>query len=539
MPSAAYDPRPLLDGQHFDLVIVGGGINGIAIARECARAGKKVLVLEQHDFASGTTSRATRIIHGGLRYLEHGEISLVRESLRERERLIHEKAHLVRPLNFLLALPPDGHRSALELRFGLWLYRRFAGRPAVQSATQDRRVLESLLDSGQQWNVFAYEDAQCEFPERLVAEWLREAAHSGASFLNHCEVLTVERGGGHVSGVRVRDRLTNQEPTVHCDWVINATGPWADSICTRSNIKLDEPMIGGVRGAHILLPTFAGAPNAAVYTEAIDGRPIFVIPWAGQLLVGTTEVKDSNDPSRVQASLEEISYLMQSFQRLFPYVPASAADIRATFAGVRPLPYISDRTPASITRSHILVDHTDDGAAGLISIIGGKLTTAASLAREVARAIGIDIPEPRGYAMRNLDGATELLRGFEQSVTKQGDLSCETASAVVRWFGPASVEVAKLAASEDLRQPITPDTPHILAEAVFAARHEHAVTLADILLRRVPVAFSPTWNEDSAHIAVQKIGHALNWNTRKIAEEEETFAEEYSQFLAKPSAVAK
>ncbi|MGZ4789133.1 MAG: FAD-dependent oxidoreductase, partial [Terriglobales bacterium] len=182
--------RELLEGKHFDIVVIGGGINGVAIARECARAGKTVLLLEQNDFASGTTSRATRIIHGGLRYLEHGEIGLVRESLRERERLLRERSHLVRPLNFLLALPPDGQRSALELRFGLWLYRRFAGRPAAHTGLDDKHALERLLDSGQNWSVFAYEDAQCEFPERLVAEWLREAVAAGAQVRNRCEVLS-------------------------------------------------------------------------------------------------------------------------------------------------------------------------------------------------------------------------------------------------------------------------------------------------------------------------------------------------------------
>ncbi|HEX3726802.1 MAG TPA: FAD-dependent oxidoreductase, partial [Pirellulales bacterium] len=251
---------------HFDIVIIGGGINGVAIARECSRAGKRVLLLEQHDFSSGTTSRATRIIHGGLRYLEHGELGLVRESLRERERLIREKAHLVRPLNFLLAVPPNGQRSPLELRFGLWLYRRFAGRPPLLSSANEKRTLEQLLDDGCDWSVFAYEDAQCEFPERLVAEWLREAIHGGAVGQNHCEALEVERANGIVTGVRLRDRLTQKEFRVSCDWVINATGPWADSICRRSNIALTEPMIGGVRGAHILLPTFSGAPHAAVYT---------------------------------------------------------------------------------------------------------------------------------------------------------------------------------------------------------------------------------------------------------------------------------
>jgi glycerol-3-phosphate dehydrogenase len=528
--------RPGFAGQPFDIVVIGGGINGVAIARECARAGKSVLLIEQKDFASGTTSRATRIIHGGLRYLEHGEISLVRESLRERERLLHEKSHLVRPLNFLLALPPDGQRSAMEVRFGLWLYRRFAGRPAVQAANESKNAVEKLLDSGQNWSVFAYEDAQCEFPERLVAEWLVEAVKAGAVACNYCEALSVETTNRTVTGVRARDNLTGHEFRVSCSSVINATGPWADSICSRSGILLDEPMIGGVRGAHILLPLFSGAPKAAVYTEAVDGRPIFVIPWAGQLLVGTTEAKDDADPGSVQPSAAEIDYLMRSFHRLFPSVPLTFADIRAAFAGVRPLPFVSDRSPASITRNHLLVDHEYDGAAGMISIIGGKLTTAASLAREVARALGIDAPEPSGFAVQDLDAAQQLLRQFEHSVAKAAGISPASAAAVVRWFGAASPEIANLARSSAImRSQICPHTPHLVAEAVYAVHHEHAVSLGDILLRRVPVAFSPCWSDECTRLAAETIGTTLGWGAKQSGREQEQFAEEYSRFLAKPA----
>jgi glycerol-3-phosphate dehydrogenase len=529
--------RESLDGRNFDIVIVGGGINGAAIARECARHGKSILLVEQNDFSSGTTSRATRIIHGGLRYLEHGEISLVRESLREREHLVHEKPHLVRPLNFLLALPEEGQRNALEVRFGLWLYRRFANRAAGGSAIEDKRMLERLLESGQHWSVFAYEDAQCEFPERLVTEWLVDAAQNGAVIRNYCELLAAETANGKIKSARLRDRLTNQEFRVTCSWLINATGPWADTICRHSNITTDEPMIGGLRGSHILLPAFSGAPKAAVYTEAIDGRPIFVIPWAGQLLVGTTEVRDSSDPSQVHASSDEIAYLMQSFERLFPSVGYDFGDIRAAFAGVRPLPFVSDRSPNSITRSHILIDHALDGAEDMISIIGGKLTTAASLAREVARAVGIKVAEPRGYAVREIAAADDLMRSFQHALEQRAGLSAESAAAIVKLFGPLAPNVADLtAADERLRLPICPHTPHIVAEAIYAYRNEFAISLSDILLRRVPVAFSPCWSDECTHTAAERIGHALGWNSKQIGAEQDAFVEEYARFLAKPAA---
>src|SRR5579862_4842251 len=168
--------RPSLNREHFDVVVIGGGINGVAIARECARANGRTLLVEQNDFAAGTTSRSTRLIHGGLRYLEHGDLAQVRESLREREHLAQTYPHLVTPLQFLLALDGNGGRSTLAVRAGLWLYRRLGGAGHLSSVNSyPQEQLERLLGRGRNFSLFSFEDAQCEFPERLVAEWLREA----------------------------------------------------------------------------------------------------------------------------------------------------------------------------------------------------------------------------------------------------------------------------------------------------------------------------------------------------------------------------
>src|SRR2546426_4545000 len=272
-PSAA---RPSLESERCQVVMMGGGINGVAIARECARAGNRTLLLEQHDFAAGTTSRSTRIIHGGLRYLEHGEIGMVRESLRERQRLLRERPHLVHPVHFLLALNQGSRRSALSIRTGLWLYRQLGGRRlGTDLSKMDQHKLERSLDAGRRWSVFSFEDAECEFPERLVAEWLVEAIEAGAVACNHTQVLAIDVRYGRVVGALLRDRLSGREERVETSWVINATGPWVDRICQRSQLKLKQPMVGGIRGSHIVLPRFAGAPEAAIYTEASDGRPIF------------------------------------------------------------------------------------------------------------------------------------------------------------------------------------------------------------------------------------------------------------------------
>ncbi|HYL94186.1 MAG TPA: FAD-dependent oxidoreductase, partial [Terriglobales bacterium] len=235
--------RPPLEGDHYQVIVIGGGINGVAIARECARAGRRTLLVEEHDFAAGTTSRSTRIIHGGLRYLEHGEIGLVRESLRARRRLLRERPHLVHPMQFLLAINDHSQRSALTVRAGLWLYRRLGGaNPGHTLSGLEKKRLEQWLDAGRRWSIFNFEDAQCEFPERLVAEWLVEAKQAGAMARNYTKVLAVNVTHGRVRGVLLRDQMSGKEERVEATWVINATGPWVDRLCQRSSIRTGQPL---------------------------------------------------------------------------------------------------------------------------------------------------------------------------------------------------------------------------------------------------------------------------------------------------------
>jgi glycerol-3-phosphate dehydrogenase len=533
----ALKPRASLDGQTFHVVIIGGGINGVAVARECARAGKRTLLVEQNDFASGVTSRSTRIIHGGLRYLEHGELSLVRESVRERNRLLRERSHLVHPVHFLLLLNEHSQRSAMKVRVGLWLYQRMAGtKSASRPSEMELKRVERALDAGQRWSLFSYEDAQCEFPERLVAEWLREAIDFGAVVRNHAEVLAVDVMHGRARGVLLRDRTNGRDERITAAWVLNCTGPWADRICQRSSVRTSEPMLGGVRGSHIVLPRFAGAPSAALYSEAADGRPVFVLPWNEQILVGTTEVPDDGDPARTAPSAEEIEYLLRSVKQLFPRAKISAQDVKYAFAGVRPLPHSPGNRPSSVTRRHFLHDHTDDGAARMISVIGGKLTTAASLARECARKIGISVPEPKTVTVGPGASLDPLLDQAVVEIARAGSVSEESARGMVEWHGKNAMDIARMAlVSAELRAPICPHTSHLVAEVVEAYRNECAVTLGDVLLRRVPVALGACWSESCSREAALRIGAVMGWNEETMGSNLESFEMERAAFLHKPA----
>jgi glycerol-3-phosphate dehydrogenase len=532
----AVKPRPSLEGQHFHVVVIGGGINGVAIARECARAGKRTLLIEQNDFGSGVTSRSTRIIHGGLRYLEHGELDLVRESIRERERLLRERSHLVQPIHFLFLLNEHSQRSALKVRAGLWLYRRIARRKSSDLSEMEIVRIQRALDSGHQWLMLNFEDAQCEFPERLTAEWMLEAAAGGAVVRNHCEVLAVDIGQGRARGVLLRDRLTGKDQRVDASWVINCTGPWVDRICQRSTVRTKKPLIGGVRGSHIVLPRFSGAPTAALYTEAGDGRPVFVLPWNEQILVGTTEVADTGDPGKTAPSPQEIEYLLQLVSGLFPKARLSAHDIKYAFAGVRPLPNAPGDKPSAVSRRHFLHDHTDEGAARMISVIGGKLTTAASLARECARKIGIAVQEPKMLAVGPGTALDPMLDQEVTEIARAGQVSEETARGMMEWHGKHAMDIARMAlVGADLRAPICPHTSHIVAEVVEAYRNEYAVTLADVLLRRVPVALGACWSESCSREAALRIGAVMGWKEQEFGAQLEQFETERTAFLKRPT----
>jgi glycerol-3-phosphate dehydrogenase len=527
--------RAPLAGQHFQVAVIGGGIMGVAIAREFARAGKRTLLVEQHDFASGTTSRSTRLL-SGLRALESGDISFARESVRERERLLRERSHLAHPAHFLLALNHKSGRSAMSVRTALWIYRRMAGSKVdAASFEMERKKLERALDAGQRWSIFDYEDAQCEFPERLVAEWLVEAIVAGAVARNHTQVMAIDVAHGRARGLLLRDWTRNLEEKVEATWVINATGPWADRTCQRSGIRTRRPMVSGVRGSHIVVPHFPGAPGTALYGEAIDGRRFYVIPWNEQILVGATHVPDTSDPAKVQPALDEIEYLLQSLAALFPKAPISATEIRHAFAGIRVLPFDPKSDLDRVSGQHVLHDHEEEKVARLISVIGGNLTSAASVARDCARKIGIRSTDPKALALADGTALDPLLDQFVVEVAGAGSITEEAARAVVEWHGKRSLDIARMAQSSvEFRTPLCPHSEHIVAEAVDAYRNECAVTLGDVLLRRVPVALGTCWSETCSREAALRIGAVMGWNEETTGANLESLEMERAAFLRKP-----
>jgi glycerol-3-phosphate dehydrogenase len=440
-------------------------------------------------------------------------------------------------MHFVLLLNEKSQRSALKVRAGLWLYQRIAGKaPGADATEMELKRLERALDAGHRWSFFNYEDAQCEFPERLVAEWLMEAVEAGAIVRNHMEALAVDVAHGRVRGVLLRDQITGRDQRVDAAWVINCSGPWADRMCQRSSIHTQKPMLGGVRGSHIVLPRFPGSPSTAVYAEALDGRPFFVLPWNDQILVGTTEVADSGDPGKTVPAPDEVNYLVRSLAQLFPKAKISAQSVKHAFAGIRPLPYSPDNRPSAVTRRHILHDHAEDGATHMLSVIGGKLTTAASLARDCARKIGLKAAEPGAMAIGPGPALDPLLDEAVLEVARIGAVSEESARGMIEWHGKRAADIARMAlVSAELRAPICPHTSHVIAEVVEAYRREFAVTLGDVLLRRVPVALGACWSESCSREAALRIGAVLGWNEHTMGANLEAFETERDAFLRPPA----
>jgi glycerol-3-phosphate dehydrogenase len=391
-----------------DVVIIGAGINGAGIARDAAMRGLKVLLIEKGEPGEGTTVASTRLIHGGLRYLEHFEFGLVHESLREREILLRIAPHLVRPLAIAIPIYKQSKRGWLTIRAGMILYDLLSWgkslpRHRMLSRAETLNRWAGLNPDGLIGSALYY-DAQVEFPERLVMDNVLSAREFGAEVLTHTRVTKLVVEDGKVSGVEfVREEGQFAEASV----VINAAGPWIDQVLERVVVKSPK-LIGGTKGSHIVVPPFPGAPANAIYLEArSDGRPIFIIPWNKLYLIGTTDVRFEGDPDDVRCEPWEIDYLLSETNLALPGAHLTRDSIVDTYSGVRPLPVTNDKDEQSITRRHFIRQHPQ--LPNLLSIVGGKLTTYRSLAEECVDLIF----QKLGRDSLPCRTATEVIRASE------------------------------------------------------------------------------------------------------------------------------
>ena len=506
----------------YDVVVIGAGINGVGIAQDAALRGLTVLLLEQDDICSGVSAWSGRLVHGGLRYLEHYDFRLVRESLRERERLFRLAPHLVKPVPLMVPFYRQNKRPAWLLRLGMIAYDvlswdKSPPRHRILSAAQARGRFAGMSTAGLSGAAVFY-DGQVELAERLCVEIAVDARDSGAQVRTHTRVdgLLVEQG--RVVGVRYTDRLTEEQGEVRAGVVLNVAGPWIDQIL--AEVPAQPRLNGGTKGSHLVVAAFPGAPQDVVYYESQrDGRLVLVIPWMDRYLIGTTDIRFEEDPGEARCDIGEAEYLLEEVNTLIPGADLQLSDVLFTYSGVRPLPYEPGKSESSISRSHVLYDHGQNGLPGLVTVVGGKLTTYRQLAEEAVDDVFTRLARtspPCSTRTRPLPGAAAP----PAAPPAPGLLSPQTTRRLTRLYGGRAHLVHALAASSpELATILHEPSGLVAAELIFAVDEDLAVTLTDVLARRVLLAFETGHGLDVVDAAARVLGDHLGWGAdRRDAE---------------------
>jgi glycerol-3-phosphate dehydrogenase len=530
---------PFINTLPFDLIVIGAGINGAATARDAAMRGLKVLLLDKGDIGSGTSAYSSRLIHGGLRYLEHAEIDLVRESLRERERLFRNAPHLVKPLSFVIPLYDRNKRPPWMIKAGMIGYDILSFDKSVSnhqmlSRDQTLRRLAGLNPEGLK-GAAQYYDGQVELAERLCVENALSAQAHGAMVLTYTQVKKFILKNNAVQGVEFIDLFDGNQYRACAPVTLNIAGPWVDEVLQGTGRKIKQ-YIGGTKGSHLIVDYFPGAPQEAIYLEAYqDGRPIFIIPWEGCYLIGSTDIRYEGSLDDVKADGEEIDYLLKEINLIIPGAGLTRAAVLYSYSGIRPLPYQESGPTGSITRHHLIKDHAPE-FDGLFSIIGGKLTTYRALAEQTMDKVfkKLDKKSPQ-CSTKNvaLPGANTLnFELFSEWFKQNSGLSRPVSERLLHVYGTRSTMIAEMAACKaELKENFCPETGAIKAEVLFAFQNEMACTLADVLLRRTMVGLNPKMglgaDENAATVAQQHLG----WNDQRTADEITAYRNYIKRFL--------
>ena len=478
--------RPILRGP-YDLLVVGGGINGAGIARDATLRGKSVALVEKGDFAAATSSASSKMVHGGIRYLEHFRVGLVYEALRERSWLLRAAPHLVKAQSFLIPTYEDSRRGPFWIRLGLFLYDLLAlGRrlgksafldPSASSLRSPELATENLAGCGVYWDCVMNDARLCLLNLLDATEQARRAGLPVA-FRNYTELVELRAGAPVLA--TVRDRLTGDETQIEAHHVVRAVGPWAD-----------DDLLVRSKGVHLVLPPMP-SDDGVLLTHSRDGRVFFLIPWCGRTVVGTTETPVEGELDDLRVEPEEVAYLLEELRKVFPKWEVSGKDILGTFAGVRPLARQVNRWGGSrlgaVSRSHRL----HETASGVTTVVGGKYTTYRVIAKDVVSKL---FPESRCVTQRTPFAAVEA-GDWEAARDRLDDVVAAVGVATAeRLYGQYGVEARQVAElmveSPPLARPLTDEAPETHAEVVHAIRQEFVAYPEDFLRRRTMLRFSP------------------------------------------------
>ena len=531
----------------YDVVVIGGGITGAGIARDAALRGMRVALFEKDDFGSGTSSKSSKLIHGGLRYLEQAELGLVFESVSERRVQMQVAPHLVRPVSFLVPVFNDS-RVGLELmNIGLWIYDTMAlfRSPKLHDTIRGAdKVLEMepAIRSDGLKGAIEYHDCFTD-DSRLVLENILSAVQSGARCESYTEVTEILRERSQVSAVRVRNRITGEESVVPTASVIMATGPWSDRAIDKLGAGMKTPILRPTKGVHLVFPR-EKLPLKRVMTviSPVDGRVMFAIPWRGRTVIGTTDTYFDGDPDNVHADAEDAAYLCKSANNLFPNANFRPEDVIATWAGLRPLIHEEADSASDVSREHQIYVNDD----GVVLIAGGKLTTYRLMARDTVKATLRWLNDakndifadrkltPAGTKSRPLpggegfsDASAKGVLALAASLAEDSGISPELAEHWAFTYGTRARMLATMVAEEpELAEPLQDDLPHTWAEIEFAIRHEMVETVDDVLSRRVPLLLiGRQQGLDVVHAVADRMAKARAWDAGRVQHEIEAYQE--------------
>ena len=494
-----------LTGERYDVLVIGGGVTGAGVALDAAARGYRVALVEKIDFASGTSSKSTKLVHGGIRYLPNFDFALVHEALVERGILLQNAPFLVSPLGFVLPIyegdrhpvgmpftTPKGIGLGLLLDIGLWMYDALAGRRNIRLHRHLRRkgvlkLAPTLVPEGLK-DGYMYYDGQTN-DVRLTVALIRTAAQFGATITNYTEVTSFISEHGRVTGVNVHDRLGDQQLTVHARHIVNATGIFAEEV---EELTGTEPLvrIEPSKGVHLVLSRedLKLGDAAIVLPETEDKRILFIVPWESRAIFGTTDT-GTGDLDHPTASKEDVAYLLKYLNRYLT-VKLTEENIISTYTGYRPLvsPRRPGRSTAKVSRTHAVLQ----SPSGLVTIVGGKLTTYRRMAQDTVDVLnhrdGSPVVHPtQSLPLQGSAGWPFVQRELEKQGSALG-LSHQTIAHLGKSYGAESLAILDLISGDpSLAQLLIDDLPYIRAEVVYATCYEMAVTPYDVLARRTSI----------------------------------------------------
>ncbi len=511
--------------EKWDLIIIGGGITGVGVLLEAGSLGLRALLLERNDFAWGTSSRSSKLIHGGFRYLKEGKIFLTWASVEERERLLKEAPGLVEPLEFLL--PVHRHRGLgrwpLELGFTLY---DLIGRKRNHRFydPQAFSMLSPHVNQNELVGGFKFFDAQAD-DARLVLRLINEAFLFGSHVqaLNYIMVNQIRRDfSGRVRGVDATDTETSFQRSLSCSAVINATGSWAEGLHPSPNPKLH---LRPLRGSHLIFPLWVLPTRAALsFYHPSDSRPMFVMPWEDVLIVGTTDIDHNEDLLAEPAiTLEEASYIIEGLQDAFPHLNISLRDCLSSFAGIRPVLSMGKKAPSEESREHVIwVDE------GLVTATGGKLTTFRRVALNALKAAQPFLTSTQPKPRKSLHFSPA-----PYGADIKHDLSPLGWRRLCGRYGKGAEDLVSRAVPEDLNT--IPGTKTLWAELPFVARHEQVRHLSDLMLRRVRIGLL-TPSGGARHLdRIQGLcAPVMSWDDARWKKERDSYGELWAVKYAPP-----